>query len=573
MITGSDFTTGLAHPPGGSGWTAFSNTCTLLLGLIPSEEPVTCNTDTTAAAGIGAPPGSMQQAYSPPADGLAPLLLNATATARSSTFTIGAAGPTTFQFDRRADVQAILNGDSHASYTFTLVDVTAGGTRQELFRETLTDADNTFQGWLNEGLAPVVAGHAYYIELQTVFATGILSAALQRTIANFDNIRLRVQDGTAGFRQPTVVTLPADEIGATSARLNGTVNAHGLETTFLYRYSTSPRPRPPAPGGLGAGPFAAGNLLTSVSRPRAIDGLAGCTQYFFRIEATNSQGTGVGSTRSFRTDCNPSAQTLDVTGIGAGAATFNSRINPNGPETTYDYQYGTVASGAFGSRIPAAGSELTLAAGRSDVLPNSYPVGGLAPETSYQVRVVATNSIGTAVGNVVTFTTAGTAATGAPGPQGPAGPPGPPGAPATAGSGRPVLDLDSSSKLAMIRIDAKRIAVPMTGRNKGRVRVRIYCRSIAVRTCSGTMKVRTLAKINPAGFGFPARPARRVTWETTPVQLDVRKVGFAILTFPTQRLSLLQRIGRARSEAIVSVIDADNNRQNVRKALTVVRGR
>ena len=125
----------------------------------------------------------------------------------------------------------------------------------------------------------------------------------------------------------------------------------------------------------------------------------------------------------------------------------------------------------------------------------------------------------------------------------------------------------------MIRIDAKRIAVPMTGRNKGRVRVRIYCRSIAVRTCSGTMKVRTLEKINPAGFGFPARPARRVTWETTPVQLDVRKVGFAILTFPTQRLSLLQRIGRARSEAIVSVIDADNNRQNVRKALTVVRGK
>jgi hypothetical protein len=105
------------------------------------------------------------------------------------------------------------------------------------------------------------------------------------------------------------------------------------------------------------------------------------------------------------------------------------------------------------------------------------------------------------------------------------------------------------------------------------VRVRIYCRSIAVRTCSGNMKVRTLEKINPAGFGFPARPERRVTWETTPVQLDVRKVGFAILTFPTQRLSLLQRIGRAGSEAIVSVIDADNNRQNVRKAVTVVRGK
>ena len=125
----------------------------------------------------------------------------------------------------------------------------------------------------------------------------------------------------------------------------------------------------------------------------------------------------------------------------------------------------------------------------------------------------------------------------------------------------------------MIRIDAQRIVVPLSGRDKARVRVRIYCRSIAVRTCSGTMKLRTIDKINPQGFGFPVRPERRVTWQTAPVQLDVREIGFAILTFPTQRLSLLRRIGRARSESIVSVIDAENNRQNVRKAVTVVRGR
>jgi hypothetical protein len=125
----------------------------------------------------------------------------------------------------------------------------------------------------------------------------------------------------------------------------------------------------------------------------------------------------------------------------------------------------------------------------------------------------------------------------------------------------------------MIRIDAQTIRVPLKGRNKGRVRVQIYCRSIAVRTCSGTMKLRTISKINPQGLGFPVRPKRRVTWSTAPVQLDVRKIGFAILTFPTQRLSLLQRVSRARSEVIVSVIDAENNRQNVRKAVTVVRGR
>ena len=199
VITGSHFTTGLAHPPSGSAWTAFENKCTLLLGLIPVNDPVTCNADTTHAAGIGTPPGSMQQGYQPPADGLHPLLFSATTIARSSNFDIGpningATGTTTFQFDRRADVQALLNLESYAIYTFTLVDVTNGGTRQELFKERLDDSDNVFQGWLNEGLPPVVPGHQYYIEVETVFQTAILTAALQKTIVNFDNIRLRVED-------------------------------------------------------------------------------------------------------------------------------------------------------------------------------------------------------------------------------------------------------------------------------------------------------------------------------------------------------------------------------------------
>lgn len=597
VITGSHFSTGLSHPPAGtgSGWSVVSNSCTLLIGLIPTSDPATCNADTTHAAGIGTPPGSLQQAYSPPANGLGPLLFNATTVAESSNFTIGASGPTTFQFDRRADVQSLVNLDSHAVYTFTLVNVTAGNTRQELFSEDLDDSDNVFQGQLRDaapaagGLPDVIAGNTYKIEIRTVFQTAILSAALQNTIVNFDNIRLRVQDGTPGFGAPTVQTTPASAITATTATLNGRTNARGTATDYFFDYGTDPE----LAGATTIGPFNAGTLTTFVDRSRPITGLAGCTDYYFRIRATNAQGSDSGSILSFKTDCAPTAETLEATGMSASSATFNSRINPNGPETSYYYEYGTVASGAFGSRIPAAGSELVLAAGRSDVLPNSYPVAGLTPETDYQYRVMATNSLGTTTGNTKTFRTIGVGATGptgpigppgGQGPQGPAGanglngapgapgPAGAPGSPGTGGPGGPVIDIDSSSRLAMIRIDATRIRVPSRGRNKGRVRVRIYCRSIAVRTCSGTMKVRTVNKIRPHGFGFPPRAPRKVTWETSPVQLDVRKVGFAILTFPAQRLSVLRRIKQARSEVIVSVIDADNNRQNVRKAVTVALG-
>jgi hypothetical protein len=85
------------------------------------------------------------------------------------------------------------------------------------------------------------------------------------------------------------------------------------------------------------------------------------------------------------------------------------------------------------------------------------------------------------------------------------------------------------------------------------------------------MKVRTVNKINPASFG--RRPARRVTWSTDAVQLDVGKIGFAILNFNAQRRAVLRRLGSVRSTVIVSVIDANNNRQNVRRNVTVVAGR
>jgi hypothetical protein len=161
-------------------------------------------------------------------------------------------------------------------------------------------------------------------------------------------------------------------------------------------------------------------------------------------------------------------------------------------------------------------------------------------------------------------------APGAPGPAGPSGPAGPKGSQGTSGSSLP--DAESSSARAMIRIDATRIVVPTKGRNIGRVRVRIFCRRIAVRTCSGTMKIRSVNRIPPQSFGFPVKPRRRVTFSTAPVQLDVGKIGFAIFDFNAQRRSVLQRESPVKSTVIVTVIDANNNRQNVRKTVTVVRG-
>jgi hypothetical protein len=606
VITGSAFDNGL-HNPDGSGWTEISNDCTVLFNLLDSTNPQVCQTHTDHAAGIGTPPGSMQQSYNGTADGLAPILFKSTARASSSPFTIGplsgpASGKTTFQFDRRANVDAILNLSGQATYTFSLVDLTAGGSSIELYRERLDDSDNIFAGALRDPMPNAIPGHTYRIDIETVFDCGILCVGLDETQANFDNIRLRVVDGTPRFGPPTVHTDPADPIGITTATLNGTVNAQGLPTTFTYRISQDAS-LPNTAATTTLGPFNGGTRSEDISRPREVTGLTKCTTYYFRIEASNSSGAAVTdlTPKSFTTDCGPLATTRPAV-VGTTSAILSSDINPRGSDTVYYYEYGldSLPPGQFQNGIPSAAPFPSVGDGSASVGPNSVVLGGLVPETTYRVRVVAVNAVDVTFGNTVTFKTSGVGATGPAGPTGPTGPAGPagtpgangaPGTPGAAGpagpagpagargpsgaagvNGQSLPDANSSSRLAMVRIDATRISVPTKGRNIGRVRVRIFCRRIAVRTCSGTMKIRSLNKIPPQSFGFPVKPPRRVTFSTAPVQLDVGKIGFVIFDFNAQRRSVLQRESPVRSEVIVTVIDANNNRQNVRKVVTVVRG-
>jgi hypothetical protein len=612
-ITGTSFDNGSAD-----GFASAGTSCTLLANLLPIVVPdVLCSVkqEPEATDGAGSPPGSMGVRFDSVVNGLAfipPLtLFQGKGTLRSPSFTVGGGGPATLLFDRRAILDAIIAIGGEGSYTFVLVDESSATETpvvyEKLVRSTLIRRVDT--GWqtLSGPAVGVIAGHRYRLEIRSLFQDQVLTGALSNSFRFFfDNIRLRVADGTPTFSAPpTVFTDDATDISATDATLNGKVRANGLPSTFRYVYGTSAASlnQATAVGDAGAG-------TSLVDRPRAITGLSACNTYYFRIEATNSIGTSQGVVKSFSTDCKPIVETLPVTGISPTAATFNARINPQGLATTYLYEYRVKGTVPW---VPSPAGASIGAGIRGDVQPNSVPIGGLTKLTTYEVRVVATNALGTTTANIVEFTTpndgppgpqgpqgpagpggpqgpggpagpggpqgpagpqGNPGANGTPGPQGPAGTPGargPAGAPGTAGSS--TVDLESSNKLAMIRIDATRIVVPMRGRNVGRVRVRIYCRPVAVRTCSGNMKVRSINKILPNSLGLPNRPKRRVTFSTDAVQLDVRKIGFAILNFNAQRRSLLRREKNVRATVIVTVIDANNNRQNVRRTVTVVPGK
>jgi outer membrane protein assembly factor BamB len=91
---------------------------------------------------------------------------------------------------------------------------------------------------------------------------------------------------------PFVVTNSANKIGSSSARLNGTVDPHGLTTSVYFQYGLTT-----SYGQTTASQSKTGDAYQNVSGD--ITGLTAGSVYHFRIAATNSAGTRYGLDRIF----------------------------------------------------------------------------------------------------------------------------------------------------------------------------------------------------------------------------------------------------------------------------------
>src|SRR6476646_2413762 len=104
------------------------------------------------------------------------------------------------------------------------------------------------------------------------------------------------------------------------------------------------------------------------------------------------------------TECDenePALRTEPAAGVAATAATLNASIDPEGKETTYQFEYGTSAS--YGAKAPTTAQLAGIEAGEEPV---SSFLSGLAPNATYHYRVVATSEGGSTVaGEDQTFTT------------------------------------------------------------------------------------------------------------------------------------------------------------------------
>jgi hypothetical protein len=192
---------------------------------------------------------------------------------------------------------------------------------------------------------------------------------------------------------PVVITNLASYIASFSARLNGSVDPHGLATTVYFQYGTTT-----SYGLTTAIQSKTGNTYQNVSAN--IGGLTANTTYHFRIVATNSNGTRYGRDRTFTTlsaTGPPVAITNPATNVASSSATLNGSVDPHGLTTTVHFQYGTTIS--YGH---TTANQTKTGNAYQNVAAN---ISGLTASTTYHFRIVATNSSGTRYGGDRTFRT------------------------------------------------------------------------------------------------------------------------------------------------------------------------
>ena len=224
----------------------------------------------------------------------------------------------------------------------------------------------------------------------------------------------------------TLSTSAASNIQYFSATSGGNILAS--TSAVLVRgvcWSTSPNPtiaNSVTSNGTGIGIFSS-----------SLTGLTATTTYYIRAYATNSEGTAYGNEISFTT-LTPTLATVTTTAISNiswRTATSGGNVSVAGPATPSSPGGATPPPSSPGTTPPTAPSSGTAPVDENPVtargicwstsanptLANSFSpngtgngifssnLSGLTPNTTYYVRAYATNSVGTAYGNEISFTT------------------------------------------------------------------------------------------------------------------------------------------------------------------------
>jgi hypothetical protein len=214
--------------------------------------------------------------------------------------------------------------------------------------------------------------------------------------------------------------------GEGRAVLHGLVDDEGLalsECDFQFVEAREYEPgtvNPYAAGGsVGCEPDAAGVPADKGHHgvSGTVSGLRSGVVYDYRLVARTvgeHGGMAVGDDESFAAADVPVVEGESAGGVLSSSVVFGARVDPLGVDTSYWFEYVSVAGyeaamgmGAAdpfggGGRVPVPAGDVGAGDGFVSV---SVPAGGLVPSTAYRFRVVASNSVGTTLGEVGSFMT------------------------------------------------------------------------------------------------------------------------------------------------------------------------
>lgn len=218
---------------------------------------------------------------------------------------------------------------------------------------------------------------------------------------------------------PTPVTVSADSVGTTTARLRSNISSNTFALTSMS-FCISATGSAGSPGTIGscnagtAASISASTLIanSSATPTQQISGLTSNTTYYFRVSVTDSQGNVFnGDVLSFTTGIIlATAETTNASPVTATDAQLNGSTQTGtfgGAVTFCLSTTGSVASNTIGTC--GVGTQATVSNASPNALTSSnhtVGVSGLTASTTYYFRITITPSTGSAVnGSVKTFTT------------------------------------------------------------------------------------------------------------------------------------------------------------------------
>jgi hypothetical protein len=192
---------------------------------------------------------------------------------------------------------------------------------------------------------------------------------------------------------PLPTTGASSYITRTSAILAGAVDPAGSLTQYHFVYGTT------GSYGHSTAAVTVGEGFAAVAASQALEELQPGTTYHYALVAANLYGTTTGADHTFTTSppTPPTAATGGAVGVGQETATITGGVEPNGLQTTYEFQLGTEAGNYSAEGYGGVGGS-----GAQGV---SVGLQNLAPGTTYHYRIVAKNADGSSYGVDQTFTT------------------------------------------------------------------------------------------------------------------------------------------------------------------------